>query len=194
MDFRFRFNASQWQTACVPSDSLIPADAFIRLLLDPSPTANPQSDLSAFACGYAALREDGVVSLTVLDMDTGKYRGGELADKALELIQQWKPVKFSCENNPGVDWFVDLLVLKAKQAEIALPHIEAFTPRNGKQEKDRRIWRLQQLFDCDPPAIRFHYRAYCARLFEQVERFEIGGDKKGRENGLLDSLALLAGY
>ena len=29
---------------------------------------------------------------------------------------------------------------------------------------------------------------------EQVERFKIGGEKKGQENGALDALAMLAGF
>jgi hypothetical protein len=191
----FAFHISQW-SAAVHSPIPPPADASITLLLDPAPTANPQSDESAFACGFISdYREsDGRNVLTILDMVSNKYKGGGLADETLRLIQKWSPSKFSYENNPGLDWFYDLLLLKANARGISLPRIDPFSPHNGKACKEKRIQRVQSLFDCDPSAIVFQNGAYCEKLFEQARRFRIGADKKGVENGLLDALSLLAGF
>ena len=190
----FSFAVSQWRGACHPPVPF-PVDTPITLLLDPAPTANPQSDESAFACGFISQREsDGVNVLTVLDMASAKYKGVALVDETLRLTEKWAPRKLSYENIPGMDWFRDLLLSQADLKGIAVPHISAFAPHNGKGAKDKRIRRIQSLLDCDPPAISFQYGSYCERLFEQVARFQIGGDKKGQENGLLDSLAMLAGF
>jgi hypothetical protein len=186
-----KFQVAQWRR-CVtlPSDFVPPPDVRIALFLDSSPTTGPQSDKSAFACGFVSQREsDGVNELTVLDMATDKYVS--LASATLDLIQKWEPLKFSYENIPGMDWYRELLLLKAEQRGVAIPQIEAITPRNTKCAKENRIWRLQSLFG-PPPAIVFRWGSYCELLFKQVEEFQIGGDRKGRENGLLDSLAYLA--
>jgi hypothetical protein len=187
----FAFSIPQWRAACRPPAT--PTEgACITLLLDPAPTAGPQSDDSSFACGY--ISEEFPKTLTVLDIASAKWRGGALADETLELIETHKPRLFAYENNPGMDWFRELLILKAERRGIAVPHIDAFTPYNGRAAKEKRICRLQTLFDCDPPSIVFQSGSYCEQLFRAAERFQVGGDKKGQENGRLDSLALLAGF
>lgn len=193
----FYFQISQWRGATIqptPSPTDTPTEQPEPiLLLDPSPTSNPQSDESAFACGFMSQDGDKNV-LTVLDMASGKYKGGALVDETIRLIEKWKPDRFSYENIPGMDWFRDLLLLKASLKGIAVPYVHAFSPYNGKGCKEKRICRLQTLFDCEPPAIVFHRGPYCEKLYDAAERFRMGSDKKGAENGLLDALSLIAGF
>lgn len=179
-----KFDICQWrERVTLPIDYVPPADADINIFLDSSPTTNPQSDKSAFACGF----NNSGIEWVILDMATDRYT--HLADTALDLIEKWKPVRFSYENIPGMSWWRELLELKAELRQIKIPPIYPVTPRNTKGAKEHRICSLQQLFD--PVAIAFRSANYLSELFEQVENFRIGGDRKGVENGLLDSLAYL---
>lgn len=189
-----QFDIFKWRS-CVslPPDFVPPRDANIMIWLDSSPTSGPQSDESAFVCGYKFPQGESNV-LTVLDMSSQKWPDGSLADEALRMIQKWNPVEFRYENIPGMDWFKALLLLKADVSQISLPPVCPFTPRNVKGIKDRRIWALNDLFKCNPPAIAFRRDSYCEKLFAQVEKFKFGGDAKGQENGLLDVLGMSAGF
>jgi hypothetical protein len=194
MEEDFSFSLFQWHRAAV-APAPPPAGSPIVLLLDPAFTANEQSDESAFAVTYTSCREsDGVNVLNVLDMAANHWKGGKLVDKTLDLIQQWQPVKFSYENGTGMDFFYDLLVLKAGLKGVTLPRIEAFTPHNGRLQKSRRIRRLQTVFDVVPPAIVFHRGAYVEKLFEQADKFRMNSDQKRKKNDMLDSLALSCGF
>lgn len=189
MDFNFQI--SQWGACTRPSGPL-PVDGRIHLLLDPAPTANPQSDESAFVVGYFSdYREcDSQRERVVLDMASNRWRGGALATQALNMIEAWKPVKFSYENIPGMDWFLDLLVLKAESRGLALPRIVPFSPNNKKGCKEKKIQNLQCLFDADPPLIVFEEGNYCRKLFDAARDFRVGNGKKGRCDDLLDVLSL----
>jgi hypothetical protein len=190
----FEFKIGEWRNVVRPA-APAPDGVSITILLDPAPTANSTSDESAFTVSYVNQREsDGVNELVVLSMDADRWKGGLLADRTLDLIQQWPPTKFVYEDNPGLDWFRDLLELKAASKGIILPRIEAFTPHNGRLQKSRRIRRLQTVFDVDPPAIAFHRGAYIEKLFEQADKFRMNSDQKRKKNDMLDSLALSCGY
>jgi hypothetical protein len=194
MEDDFSFALFQWHRAVV-APAPPPPGSPIVLLLDPAFTATEQSDESAFAVTYTSCREsDGVNVLNVLDMAANRWKGGKLADEALSLIELWSPIKFSYENGTGMDFFYDLLILKASLKDVTLPRIEAFTPHNGRLQKSRRIRRLQTVFDVNPPAIIFHHGPYIEKLMEQAERFRMNGDKKRKKNDMLDSLALSCGY
>jgi hypothetical protein len=194
MEDDFSFSLFQWDRAVV-APVLPPAGSPIVLLLDPAFTATEQSDESAFAVTYTSCREsDGVNVLNVLDMAANRWKGGKLVDKTLDLIQQWQPIKFSYENGTGMDFFYDLVFLKAGLKNVTLPRIDAFTPHNGRLQKSHRIRRLQTVFDVDPPAIVFHRGAYLEKLFRQAECFRMNSDAKRRKNDMLDSLSLSCGF
>jgi hypothetical protein len=194
MEDDFQFRLDQWYSAVV-APAPPPAGAPIVLLLDPAFTATEQSDESSYCVSYKSQREgDGITVLNVLDMAADKWRGKLLVDTALSLIQKWAPTKFNYENGTGMDFFYDLLLLKAELKGIILPRIEPFTPRNGRLQKSNRIRRIQSLFDIDPAAIVFHRGAYFEKLCEQAERFQMNSDRKRRRNDMLDSLALSAGF
>lgn len=195
----FRFQVSQWRSAIVPA-APIPSDDGISvvLVLDASPTANPQSDESAFACGYLYSPDGQNDLLTVKDIESGKWKGGFLADKTLDLIERWSPHVFRYEHvqGQGMDWFYDLLFLKAEKRDIKLPRIDPFMPGNKRGEKERRIQRLQSLFERDgqPIGIALEHGPYLGKFLQQIEDYEPGANEKGRLNDVLDALAMLAGF
>lgn len=192
------FKIDQWRRAVVSTAPIPQTEGIcVTLLLDASPTANPQSDESAFACGYLYSSDGETDLLVVKGVESGKWKGGLLCDKTLDLIERYSPALFRYENcvAQGMDFFFDLLQIKAAQRSITLPAwIDAFKPLNKKRAKECRIEKLQTFFDREPAGISFEYGTYLGKLFEQVETWEPGSDKKGRENGCLDALAMLARF
>ena len=69
----------------------MPPDIFPDLIVDPSYTAKDHSDHSALAVGYNAFREsDGLGELTILDAQSDRYRGIQLAETIVETAERNK--------------------------------------------------------------------------------------------------------
>ena len=67
-----------------------------------------------------------------------------------------------------------------------------FLVNNAEGAKPKRIRRLQSLLDSG--FLRIRYAPFVSVLFEQAEQYIFTADNAGREDGALDSLAMLCGF
>ena len=178
------FDVSQWRSACV-SNIEIPAEVQRRMAIDPSLTANEQSDHSSIGFGF--LDED--TCLTVTDLRVGKWRGIELPFQIVKGIEEFKPQQIDIERIPGTDLLVDVVKLKAKEANIVIERISTFSSCSPKPS---RIRQLQGLLDRQ--MLKFHYGPFVEMLFQQVESYLFTPSNSGRSDDALDVCAMLAGF
>jgi hypothetical protein len=192
VDENFRFNITQWRA--VVEDFTSPPGADITVILDPAFTSNNTSDKSALVASFKVERDDGVRELNILDTESERWKGGALADSAIDFCVKWNPAALKIERIPGVDILIDLILDKCRARSITAPHIEAFTPNCQKSAKNHRILKLQTLWCSSPPAIRIRYGHYIGPLFEEVEAFVPSRQNRGRQINTLDALALACGF
>jgi hypothetical protein len=72
--------------------------------------------------------------------------------------------------------------------------MEMIIPNTRKGAKNRRIMRLQELFNVTPPHIEIHNRPFVSSLLEEVDKFEPRPKNRGRQINMLDAISLLAGF
>lgn len=199
----FRFNLNLWQKAFVYEPPVIPPDADIRLIVDPSYTSEiagngrtRASDCSGLIVTFKSDREDGGRDLNVLDGSCDRFKGILLPDEIVRLAGLWNPSRIRIERQgPGAyDLLADVILLRAAEKGISINSIESFKPDNRNRAKPNRIRKIQtDLLESDSPALKI----YCPALFPiiraQVEKFAFESDNNfEREDSILDCIALSA--
>jgi hypothetical protein len=193
-DLKFRFNVSQWR-ACVVAPVPVPYHEDIKLWVDPAYFADPDSnDQSALAATFKNQTDAGNI-LTVVDAQAGWFKGMALPDRIVTMAHKHHATEIRIERNGNgaPDLLEDVINLRAQEQGITLGRITLFNPNNKDAAKRRRVFKLQGLLDSDPPTVQFCRGAYVSPLLEQVENFRFDrDDNSGREDGLLDIIALAA--
>lgn len=188
MNEDFRFSVSQWY-GVMRSEIEIPTDAEIKAVLDPSFTASPTSDRSALVAGYKQPSEQGVVEYTLIDAESDRWRGMELAVAAVDFCHRVKPKELRIEKIPGTELLRDAILLNAESRQIEMPPIRFLTYDVQRHAKNIRICRLQNLLT-RPPALHIKRGKFVEMLLEEVETFVPCVGNRSRQLGLLDALAL----
>lgn len=205
MDYNFRFNVGLWRNATLPPDYTPPADAELVLTLDESWTSEPHSDESAFVVTHR-WNEGERGGIVLMHSTSERWKGMLLCDAALSLIADYRPAKFEIEKIPASDLFVDALHERAEKKGLLVPRIVLITPRNTRAAKASRIMRLNDLLTSPgvsdmgessvipTTALQIVAGHHTQKLFAEVEAWTPKQGNNGRQDNLLDSLALAAGF
>lgn len=178
----------------LPPDYTPPIPATIRMGIDASPTANPDSDESAIAVGHF-YEADPWTGLVLLDCVAGRYKGMLLPDKIVDLIELWIPEEISIERNlqHGGELLVDAIVYRATDRGIAIPRITSFSASNKLAAKVKRVRRIEDEL-IDHGLLKIRTAGFIDKLFDEVRNFSFDPENHGRLDSCLDALAFLAGF
>ena len=190
-----KLNIDKWQRCLtLPADYAPPTHATIRMGIDSSPTANPDSDESAIAVGHF-YEADPWTGLTLLDCVAGRYRGMALPEKIVDLMELWIPEEISIERNiqHGGELLVDAIVYRATDRGIAIPRITSFSASNKLEAKVTRVCRIESEL-IDHGLLKIRTAGFIDGLFDEVEKFTDDKENHGRLDSRLDALAFLAGF
>lgn len=187
---------SQWRSLVVPNFE-VPPDTQISIICDPAFSAvereagRTPSDRSAFVSGFIRILDDGISDeFVLLKAWTRRWKGGQLAQAALEFCSQWPNATLEIERIPGSELLRDSILWKAELDGVAAPRIRLFNPVCMKGAKNVRIKRLRGFVECEMPALRIVNGDYVGDLLEEVEKFVPEQGQRGRQVNLLDALAL----
>lgn len=190
----FRLDVNQFRACIQREDAPLP-DVPIEAWLDQSFTANEKSDRSAFIASCKTPREDGLGDFVhVVGCRTQRWRGGELAEAALDFCAEHSAKTLHIEGIPATDLLADMIKLKCEIRGLEPPSIKVFAPIQRYGAKNSRIRMLSTLFDVDPPALKLYPGAHVWQLLEEVEKFIPCPSNRGRQVNLLDALAISAGF
>lgn len=188
--------SQQWRTAtCLPYDFRPPEDVSLSAVLDPSFTANDQSDESALACGFNQEGEEAL-ELVLLDAVSEKWKGMGLVRTTLDFLQTWKPAYFTIEASGPcpLDLFCDVLREKAVEKGVTVPPPRIVSPRGVRGSKAKRVARLQTDL-LDHGFLKIRRFPQIEKLYKQVDGFDFTkSDNQCREDGLVDAISRLAGF
>lgn len=179
----FRFNAQQFVDCILPA-APIPPFTGVRMAIDPAYFSNPTSDESAYSVGFMG-EED--MSFTLLDADSGRWKGIALPNKVVDAIGTWKPdqVWVEATGNGSPDLLKDNILMGCEAREIPIPQITFYTPR---QSKAVRVFRLQGLVESKQ--LKICPGAYTSTLIQQARDFDGSSDSnRHRLDDMLDSLS-----
>jgi hypothetical protein len=190
-----KLDINKWR-ACLtlPVDYTPPSGAILRMGIDPSPTANPDSDESAIAVGHFC-EADPWPGLALLDCVAGRYKGMLLPDKIVDLMELWIPEEISieCNRQHGGELLVDAIEYRAKDRGIAIPRITSFSASNKFAAKVTRVCRIESEL-IDHGLLKIRQAGFIDKLFDEVRNFSFDPENHGRLDSCLDALAFLAGF
>ena len=129
---------------------------------------------------------------TLLDLKTGRWRGMGLPNTIVSLMEEWHPELTRIEAIPGADLIYDSILLRANLYGVATGRVELFKVNSAVAAKPKRIRKLRDLLDVG--LLRIRYGSFVEELFHQVENYTFTTANDGREDGALDSLAMLCGF
>jgi hypothetical protein len=183
----------------LPADYVAPGGTSIRMALDCSPTAGPQSDESAITVGHFMDVEKNaedveVVPASLLDCIAGRWAGMALPDRVVSETEKWaaQQVFIECYKQHGGELMVDAIKFRAEVRGVPTGHIITFSASNRANSKIRRIRRIEdQLVSNDPPLLKIRLANFVDKLFSEVESFTFDPGNHGRADSCLDSLSYL---
>jgi hypothetical protein len=185
---------SKWRACvCLPPDYRPPTEARIRMAIDTSPSAGPQSDESAITVGHFTEVETGT-ELALLDCVAGKWAGIALPDRIVSAIEVWEPqqIFFECNKQHGGELLLDTIIWRARERGVAIPRIVSFPCNNKIQSKIKRIRKIEdELISHNPPLLKIRSASFVDKLFSEVQNFTFDVENHGRADSCLDSLAYL---
>jgi predicted phage terminase large subunit-like protein len=183
----FKFQISQWAECILPVPPTPPYPP-LRMAVDPAYFSNDTSDRSSYSLGWLS-DEDG--SFTLLDCQSGRWKGIALPEKIVDAIDIWRPEQLWVERsgNGAPDLLVDNINMLAETKGLAT-RISFFSP---KSPKINRVFKLQAVIESDH--LHISPGSWNSTLLQQARDFDFSRkDNHRHEDGMLDSLASVCGF
>jgi hypothetical protein len=192
-----RFDMNSW-SACtgLEADFRPPPGMGVRVVLDPSWTANKQSDANALVCGYWEPPNDlGDNSFVLLDAESGVMAGRKLVHATLDFISKWDPFYFSIEVAAGRETKLlqDYIEDVAAQRGVKMPRTEMHAAGGTPWSKAKRVAKIQ--YTLDRGRLKVRKGAYLQKMADQARAFDFTRQDNGcHEDGLVDALSRCMGF
>jgi hypothetical protein len=192
-DPSFRFDVAQFR-ALVCDPVTVPPHVDVRLTVDPAYFANDDFDESAL-CATFLDNVDDVRVLTILDASSGRWPGLALPDRIVAMAEKWNVAEIRVESNGNgaPELLKAVCELRAEMKGITLPPKTLFRPNNKPPAKRCRIFKLQSLVECTPPALRICAGTHVNKFLGQLQNYRFDNESNSRrEDGLADVVAIAA--